>query len=187
MTKTAYMDKLKGYLHSLPSEELEDILSDYDEHFEVGLSKGKTAEEISKELGDPYDISRNYINANSINNLPVSNNNNNNGILIILLLIAFNIIIVLGPYISIVGLLIGMYISGLSFIFGGIALMLGNAFNFIGIISQPHIFTSLGFGIGLSSLGVLTLILGIYLSKLLIILTKRYISWNIEIVNRGGF
>lgn len=185
MTKTAYMDKLKAYLHNLPLEELEDILSDYDEHFEVGLSKGKTAEEISKELGDPYDISRNYINANSINNVAVSNNNN--GILIILLLTAFNIIIVLGPYISIVGLLIGMYISGLSFIFGGIALMLGNAFNFIRIISQPHILTSLGFGIGLSSLGVLTLILAIYLSKLLISLTKRYISWNIEIVNRGGF
>lgn len=186
MTKTAYMDKLKAYLHSLPSDELEDILSDYDEHFEVGLSKGKTAEEISKELGDPYDISRNYINANSITNTPVTTSNNQ-GILIILLLAAFNIVIVLGPYISIVGLLIGMYITGVSFIFGGIALMLGNAFNFIGIISQPHILTSLGFGIGLSSLGVLTLILGIYLSKLLISLTKRYISWNIEIVNRGGF
>lgn len=186
MTKTAYMDKLKAYLHSLPSDELEDILSDYDEHFEVGLSKGKTAEEISKELGDPYDISRNYINASSITNVAVTTSNNQ-GILIILLLAAFNIVIVIGPYISIVGLLIGMYITGVSFIFGGIALMLGNAFNFIGIISQPHILTSLGFGIGLSSLGVLTLILGIYLSKLLISLTKRYISWNIEIVNRGGF
>ena len=186
MTKTAYMDKLKAYLHSLPSDELEDILSDYDEHFEVGLSKGKTAEEISKELGDPYDISRNYINANSVNNLPVTNNNNN-GILIILLLAAFNIIIVLGPYISIVGLLIGMYIAGISFVFGGIALMFGNIFNAIVAIPQPHILTSLGFGIGLSSLGILTIILGIHLSRLLISLTKRYISWNIEIVNRGGF
>lgn len=186
MTKTAYMDKLKAYLHSLPSDELEDILSDYDEHFEVGLSKGKTAEEISKELGDPYDISRNYINSNN-NIVKHTGDNNNRGLLIAILLVAFNLIVVLGPYISIVGLLIGMYISGISFIFGGIALMFGNAFNFIGIISQPHILTSLGFGIGLSSLGVLTIILGIYLSRLLIDLTKKYIGWNIEIVNRGGF
>lgn len=185
LNKTEYMDKLKDYLQGLPLYEQEDILSDYDEHFEVALSKGKTAEEIAKELGDPYDISRNYISFN--NNIVKHTADNNRGLLIAILLIAFNLIIVLGPYISIVGLLISMYITGISFIFGGIALMLGNAFNFIGIISQPHILTSLGFGIGLSSLGVLTLILGIYLSKLLISLTKRYISWNIEIVNRGGF
>lgn len=186
MTKTEYMDKLKAYLHSLPLDELEDILSDYEEHFEVGLSKGKTAEEISKELGDPYDISHNYINFNN-NIVEYTGDNNNRRLLITILLIAFNLIIVLGPYISIVGLLIGMYISGISIIFGGIALMFGNAFNFIGIISPPHILTSLGFGIGLSSLGILTIILAIYLSRLLIDLTKKYIIWNIEIVNRGGF
>ena len=186
MTKTAYMDKLKAYLHSLPSEELEDILSDYDEHFEVGLSKGKTAEEISKELGDPYDISRNYVSINSIANIPIRNNNNK-GLIITILLIAFNVIIVLGPYVSIVALLIAMYISGISFIFGGIALLFGNIFNITRVIPQPHILTSFGFGIGLSSLGILTIILGIYLSRLLIDLTKKYISWNMEVVNRGGF
>lgn len=186
LTKTEYMDKLKDYLHALPLYEQEDILSDYDEHFEVGLSKGKTAEEIAKELGDPYDISRNYINFNN-NIVKHTADNKNNGILIAILLLGFNLIVVLAPYLSIIGVLIGIYITGGSFVFSGIALLFSSRFNFITPISQPHILTSLGFGIGLGCLGLLTIILAVYLTKLFIDLTKKYIRWNLEIVNKGGF
>ncbi len=185
MTKTEYMNKLKTYLGSLSPDEIEDILSDYDEHFEVGLSKGKTAEEISLELGDPYAISRNYI--NSSNNGTIDRNNSNNRLIIIFLLVAFNLVIVLTPYLSIVGILFGLYIAGISLGFGAIGLLFARSSIFIGTMARPHILTSLGLGIGLVGLGALTIILALYLTKLFIDLTKRYIRWNIEIVNKGGF
>ena len=60
MNKNEYLNALRISLQSLPPEELEDILSDYEEHFNIGLSKGKSEEEISKELGNPKEISKNY-------------------------------------------------------------------------------------------------------------------------------
>ncbi len=185
MNKTEYINKLKDYLHSLPLDELEDILSDYEEHFQIGLSKGKTEEEISTELGDPYDISGNYTNLNKTTITTTDNYGNN--LLIILLLGFFNLIIVFAPFMSIVAILISIYIAGISFIFGGIVTIFGMSFNFFTPVAQPHILTSLGFGFGLSCLGLLTIILAIYLTKLFMKLTIRYIKWNIEIVNKGGF
>lgn len=186
MNKTEYINKLKTYLHSLTMDELEDILSDYEEHFQIGLSKGKTEEEISKELGDPYDISCNYTNLNN-NTIITTTDNNGKNLLIILLLAFFNLIIVLAPYMTIVSIIISIYIASISFIFGGIAMIFGMSFNIIMPVAQPHILTSLGFGIGLGCLGLLTLILAVYFTKWLIKLTIRYIKWNLEIINRGGF
>lgn len=48
------------YLQGLPISELEDIISDYEEHFNIGISKGKSEEEISKELGDPKEVALSY-------------------------------------------------------------------------------------------------------------------------------
>lgn len=185
MNKTEYLNKLKAYLHSLPLDELEDIVSDYEEHFQIGLSKGKTEEEISKELGDPYDICSNYTSINR--NTTTTSNDNGNNLLIILLLALFNLFIVLAPYLSIVSIIISIYIASISFIFGGIAMIFGMSFNIIMPVTQPHILTSLGFGIGLSCLGLLTIILAVYFTKWFIKLTIRYIKWNLEIINRGGF
>ncbi|NLV88874.1 MAG: DUF4097 family beta strand repeat protein [Tissierellia bacterium] len=62
MNKKEYLAKLRMYLQGLPISELEDIISDYDEHFNVGISKGKSEEEISKELGDPKEVALSYKN-----------------------------------------------------------------------------------------------------------------------------
>ena len=63
MNKKEYLAKLRMYLQGLPISELEDIISDYEEHFNIGISKGKSEEEISKELGDPKEVALGYINS----------------------------------------------------------------------------------------------------------------------------
>lgn len=60
MNKKEYLAKLRMYLQGLPISELEDIISDYDEHFNIGISKGKSEEEISRELGDPKEVALSY-------------------------------------------------------------------------------------------------------------------------------
>ena len=55
MNRKEFIDKLKLYLQGMPESEIQDILSDYEEHFNIGISKGKSEEEIANELGEPKD------------------------------------------------------------------------------------------------------------------------------------
>ncbi len=55
-----YLKALSRLLGRLDQSERDDILSDYREHFEVGLSLGKTEEMIAKELGEPESIAKLY-------------------------------------------------------------------------------------------------------------------------------
>jgi uncharacterized membrane protein len=52
MNKMEFLKKLEAKLKGLPVNDIKEILSDYEEHFRIGLEKGKTEEEISVELGD---------------------------------------------------------------------------------------------------------------------------------------
>lgn len=61
MNKKAYLDLLKFYLSSLPDGVVGDILSDYEDHFNMALASGKTEEEVARELGDPEAIAKDYL------------------------------------------------------------------------------------------------------------------------------
>lgn len=189
MNKQEYLNRLRFYLQGLPISELEDILSDYEEHFHIGISKGKSEEEISKELGDPREVASNYkttYGTNDSGNINNGNYSNNDGrkLLVTLGLIAFNVIIVLGPYLGLVGLLLGSYGMGIGITAGGVAILFGSPLSFLSLVPAPHILTSLSFGIGLLALGALGIILSIYLTKLLYQLTLKYIRWNLELINK---
>jgi len=60
MTREEYLAALKGALHTLPSSDIADICGDFEEHFSIGLSQGKTEHEISAELGDPITVAGTY-------------------------------------------------------------------------------------------------------------------------------
>jgi uncharacterized membrane protein len=60
MTRQEYLSAIRKELSSLSESEVNDIVRDFDEHFEVGLSQGKTEHEISAELGDPVQVARTY-------------------------------------------------------------------------------------------------------------------------------
>lgn len=191
MNKDEYLSDLKRHLNGFSEAELQDILSDYREHFSIGISKGKTEEEISKELGDPKDIANNFKNNYRPSNYKDNSNTNNSNdnlrkILIILFLGFLNLVIVLGPYLALFGLLIGIYGIGISFIVAGFGILFGFPISFFMTIISPHILTSLSFGIGFGTLGILTLILAVYLSKLFINLTVQYARWNIKLINGKG-
>ncbi|MDO4792907.1 MAG: DUF1700 domain-containing protein [Filifactor alocis] len=61
MKKQEFLDLLRHYLRSLPTTVVEDIIADYEEHFEFGYEKNKTEEQICTELGSPRDIADDYL------------------------------------------------------------------------------------------------------------------------------
>lgn len=189
MNRKEYLDRLRICLQGLPMDEIEDILSDYEEHFDIGVSKGKSEEEISKELGDPREVANNYrttykpnYNRNSYNTS--TSNDNTRKLLITLLLIAFNLIVVFAPFMTLVGLLIGLYGVSFSLVIGGIVILFGFPITIFTPIPTPHILTSISFGIGLLALGALAIILSIYLTKEFYKLVVKYVQWNVEIINK---
>lgn len=62
MKQEAYLRKLSGALRfRCEKQEIEEILEDYKGFFETGLSKGKTEDEIARELGLPRNAARSLI------------------------------------------------------------------------------------------------------------------------------
>lgn len=56
MNKTELLDLLRYYFRNANKREVEEILSDYESHFEEGKKRGLSEEEIAKELGSPKEI-----------------------------------------------------------------------------------------------------------------------------------
>ncbi len=56
MNKVEYLNALKEALKDTEESMMEEIVSDYEEHFQVGSEKGKTEEQICEELGSIDDL-----------------------------------------------------------------------------------------------------------------------------------
>lgn len=189
LNRTEFISTLRSGLKGLPENEIMDILYDYEEHFEIGLSKGKSEEEIARELGDPRKISKAYRVSSTISEAENNPSPKNllKAILSAMALGIFNVIIVLGPFLLVVGLLFGLYTISLSFIVGGISAFFGTIiapFFPYSIHIDVHPITAISFGIGLVSLGLLIGIGSFYLTKLLYQGTIKYLRWNIDIITK---
>ncbi|MDU5111141.1 MAG: DUF1700 domain-containing protein [Clostridium sp.] len=60
MNKESFLKILKNGLNDFPEGELSDILFYYKDYFDSAIEQGKNYDEIINELGDPYDIVKNY-------------------------------------------------------------------------------------------------------------------------------
>jgi len=56
MNKLEYLDALKAALKDTDKDVMEEIIADYEEHFQVGIENGKTEEQICEDLGSIEDL-----------------------------------------------------------------------------------------------------------------------------------
>lgn len=210
MNKIQFMQTLRQALPNVSPAELADIMTDFDEHFASGLAHGKSESEICAELGSPYEIAQQYQDALSSGAVTARNPNTqaaaqpvlypqaaaaaqaprsaehvrttakvNEGALIAVIIL--NIIIGIPIWISLFSTLAGLWAAA-----GGIgvaALVL-----FVVAIVQAGV-TSLIlalFGLSLTALTVLAVILMVYLTKWLCIGLVKYIRWNRDLVMGGS-
>lgn len=102
---------------------------------------------------------------------------------ILLLLISLNLIFVLPFFMGIVGFLFGILAAGAGVAVGGAGVLLGLPIPFLVPGFVPGVLTTVSFGIGLISLGILIVLLGIVLTKLLYRGVSTFIAWNRKLVN----
>lgn len=185
---------MRKYLKSFTDDEINDILYDYEEHFSIDLSSGKTEEEIAEELGDPKDIAEHYKKTKSTNfedtanfyaekvkdtskqiSSNISNNINNYFDLITKILITVILLLCIPLILSIIGIIIGILLFGILFMIAGfIGIIASTSISILTISPLSTLFIGIGFlSISTIALGLLMTILSLYVIKIFINVSKK--------------
>ena len=179
MTKTTFIDTLRGLLQSLNEDECNKFISYYEEIIEDYKESGLTEEEVIKKIGTPQSIADNILSEqNSINiKVPSFSSKILNVILLILgfplwgsLLLAL-VLLILSVYIIIWCIPFTTGASSIAFFVAALISIIGSPFMMADVLTVGIV----QLGLGVSSVG-LSILLGcitIYLSKKLVIITKK--------------
>ncbi len=192
MTKERFLSELKGSLGRMPEAERREVVYDYEEHFRMGAAEGKSEEQIAQSLGNPRVIGKSY----AIDSL-LEGSKDGGGLSAASVLRAvfasisltfFNVIFILGPFLGLVGVLIGLWATAVSLAVSGAAVILSPLVKLIvpGLISLGGFHPALLFfaGIAVAGMGALACIGMVILSKLFVRGTAAYLRFNARIVTR---
>jgi uncharacterized membrane protein len=193
LNKNEFINVLKKELSGLPKGETEDILLDYEIHFTEGVKHDKSEELICKELGSPREIAKlfkvNIFIEEAEKN--VSTNNILRAIITSIGLGLFNLILVLGPFLGLLGVVVAIFAVSIVFVTIGVVIFTDVAviplstiyFNppVVYYMVDPVVLVALS--IGLVALGVLIFVLGIISSRAIYRLSIKYLKFNLKMIN----
>ncbi|PAV27948.1 hypothetical protein CIL05_18935 [Virgibacillus profundi] len=182
MNREQFLKQLNASLKKLSDEEKEDILQDFEEHFDIGKSEGKPEEEISKSLGSPNQIGKELIATHYLGKAEdhYSAGNIFRAVWAVIGLGFFNLVIVLGPFIAILSVVLAGWITGLAFIISPLLVL-------INVVIYPGAFElfDLFFSIALTGLGILIAIGMLYVTRFITTGFVRYLNYNAKLVKGG--
>lgn len=177
-------DRLEG---TLDPTELDDIISDYTEHFRMGKESGRTDEELLSSLGSPDDIAR-EIRAMHLVKRAENNRSCKNifhAVVATLGLGLFNLVVVLAPFLLLILMLFVVLMVGVVFILVGPVSLLYAILQIAGLPAHAIWLNPVaGFFIatGITTLGLLLLIGDYYLARFFYRAGIRYLKWNISVI-----
>jgi uncharacterized membrane protein len=187
MNKKEFLGRLSELIIDIPEEEKKDILFDYEEHFRIGLEKGRKEEEIAASLGDPKIIAKQSRASCILKEAEKTTSASNimRAIFAAVGLGFFNLVIVLGPAIGLMGILVALFAAAFAITISGVAVLFGTLMGpvfswsiyipFAAVVSIP-------LGIGLTALGLLSIIGAFYLTKFFYKLSISYLKMNLQII-----
>jgi uncharacterized membrane protein len=177
-------DRLSG---TLPAEDLEDILSDYREHFRLGKVAGRSEDELFTSLGSPDDVANEIRATHLIKKAEHTRSCGNifHAIMATLGLGLFNLVFVLAPFILLVVMLLVVFLVGVTFAISGPAALVYAILQILGFPSfsiwlspVAGIFIS----VGITAVGLLLVIGDFYLARFFYLIGIRYLKWNIHMI-----
>ncbi|CAG9613461.1 hypothetical protein BACCIP111899_02676 [Bacillus rhizoplanae] len=178
MTKEQFLHELSEHLRKLPEEERNDILYDYEEHFQFGIEEGKTEVEIIKALGSPKTIAKETLASHRLEQVKHNPTFSNvtRAIVAIIGLSFLNLVIVVAPLITIGSLILTLWTVSAVFVLSPLLLLTKIIFAQIFILSD--VFASIVlFGIGLL-LGIGAYYCTIWFKTLFV----KYANWNLKVI-----
>jgi uncharacterized membrane protein len=189
MNKDRFMDLLSKSLRGLPQEEIADIVSDFEEHFDIGIKNGRKESELCDALGDPKTLGRQMKAEAYIKRAEdsVSTQNIFSAVFTSIGLSFFNLLFVLPPFIAVFAVVAALFITSVSLSATGITGFIGALFY---NLYEPYVvfdvnpFVGIFAFLGLSSFGLLFFVGNIYLSKGIYKMITRYLRFNLHIIKR---
>ena len=192
MNRNEFINVLRKQLEKLPKSEVDEIIFDYEEHFNIGLQDDREESEIASSLGDPYMIAK-ELQANYKITLAQTDETVNNvfqAVIATLGLGFLNLVFVLGPFIGITAAIFSLFISGFAILVSGILIIVGGFFvnQYPDYISLPtDIWINVFLGIGMMSLGITFILVIKYIAQVFMKLIMKYLNFNINVIkNRRG-
>jgi uncharacterized membrane protein len=191
VNKNEFLITLERSLSNFTNDERREILYDYEEHFRIGEEIGKSEEQLIGELGDPDQIARQY-RANQRIDLAEAEPSTKNIFRAVFAAISlgfFNLIFVFGPFMGIVGALIGFFAAAIGITVAGGGMMLGVLLapvipEFINLPGGAAAGMFIFYGAGTMALGALFFIGVCYITKYFYIGTVKYLKWNLSIIKK---
>jgi len=187
MNKKQFIEKLARYLKGLPKDEIEDILSDFDEYFEIGKERGRKEEELSISLGNPKALAKQIRLESYIKKAEQTTSAANIGraVFTSIGLSFFNLIFILPPLLVIFAAIVALFATAVSIGAAGITGTVGSFFYPLYsqyITFKVNIAAQIFAFIGLGSFGILFFVGDLYLAKLFYRLIVRYLRFNLNII-----
>jgi len=182
MNKEQFLTELDAALKYISAEERQDILQDFEEHFAVGREEGKTEEEIAAGLGSPRQIAKEMLASYHIEKVETTATTRNifRAVWAVIGLGFFNLVIVLGPFIALIGILFAGWVAGLSFTVSPILVIFD-------MIIHPGTFEAfpLFFSMALAGLGFFIIIGMYFATRTLTNGFVKYLKFNTKLVKGG--
>lgn len=187
MNKKQFLEKLHKNLSKLPKEEVEDIMRDFEEYFEIGNERNRTEEEIANSFGDIRMLARQIKAESFIKKAEESTSASNitRAVFTTVGLSFFNLIVVLPVFLVIAAIIIALFSSAVSIGAAGISGTVTSFFypfydKYLTFSVNPAVLIFMFIGIG--ALGVLFFTGVVYLTKFLFRQIVRYLKFNISII-----
>ena len=190
MNKEQFLDQLRRSLSGIPEEEKKEILYDYEEHFRSALENGQAEEEIARSLGNPRILGKTYRIETLLDKEKGGQRASNilRAVFASLSLGFFNVIITIPLYSGLLAGLVSLWAGAVSLALSGVAVIAGvilqpllPSFFTLGGLSIPFLIFS---GLGVSALGLLSVIGMWKLSQLFFRMTARYVQFNVRIFKK---
>lgn len=180
MTKEQFLKQLEASLKRLSLEERTDILQDYEEYFALGMEEGKSEQEISASLGNPRQIAKELLASYHLDQVEQTTSAGNimRAVWAVIGLGFFNIVIVLGPFLALLGLVFSGWMMSVAFILAPFGILINL------IIGELRVF-DVFFSLGLCGIGIF-IAMGMFVATK--VLTKgfiRYLKFNVSLVKGG--
>lgn len=182
MNKEDFLKILHQGIKKLPPEEREDIIQDYEEHFDFGLAEGKSEEKIVQSLGSPTQIAKEILTNYHLDQVNTSTTLGNilRATWAVISLSFFNLIIVLSPAIAIAALILSGWIVGISFFVAPIFVIVDAIVHSSGLFLF-HFFISLA----ICGVGYFIILGMLFVTKFTVNGFIRYLKYNASMVKGG--
>lgn len=182
MNKKQFLQQLDDSLQKLPHDERRDILQDYEEYFAIGLEEGKTEEEIAVSLGSPRQLGKELAASHQVEKAHTTATAGNvmRAVWAVIGLGFFNLVIVLGPFIALTGVLAAGWVAGGAFVASPLLVLISNLVNW-GTFQWFDVFVS----IALCGIGLFIVIGMFFATKAITKGFLRYLKFNASLVKGG--